>query len=122
MGLNTEFHFRVPSERYWHDVGDRLAPKPDWVNILNNPGMRSLIMEGQRSDKYAGAINVNVAPSSNVQPGIFVMVNDHFQWDDRSFRSEGTAQARRVLNEEWTTSVRNGLEIATQIVSLGKQQ
>ncbi len=51
MGLNTEFHFRVPSERYWHDVGDRLAPKPDWVNILNNPGMRSLIMEGQRSDK-----------------------------------------------------------------------
>lgn len=34
MGINRLFHFRLESEEVWHKVGDRLAPKQDWVELL----------------------------------------------------------------------------------------
>jgi len=79
LGINTERHFRVPSEEVWHEIGHRLAPKDKvWDGCLKAPGMRALLVEGARDDDAHGRILVKVEPSSRVQPGVFVMINDHF--------------------------------------------
>jgi len=54
MGLNRDLHFQMPSEKSWHKVGHRLAPKEPWNEVLKNPGMRSLTNKGDRPDKFHG--------------------------------------------------------------------
>ena len=80
MGINREFHFQMPSEAAWNEVGDRLTPKDDWNRVLDKPGMKSVIIQGERTDGRKGFVRVRVGPSNQVIPyGVFLEVNDHFQ-------------------------------------------
>ena len=46
LGLNRMMHFSLDSEEHWHQVGNKLAPKEAWSDILpDRPGMRSLSIE-----------------------------------------------------------------------------
>src|SRR3712207_5482364 len=119
VGLNGEFHYLAPSEKYWHSIGDRLAPKADWNGLLQQPGMRSLIIEGQRTDVYRGYVNVHIEPSSRVSPGIFVMTNDHYQLGNDRASSAETETARNILTEHWDLSQENARLIAEHIAALG---
>lgn len=118
MGINRQFHFSLESEEAWHAVGDRLAPKPDWEGLLVEPGMRSLLVQGQRQDDYQGNLLVKVEPSTKADFGVFVEVNDHYDLiSEQEYADPDEAIA--VLSEQWQESMDRSLEIATTIVRLG---
>lgn len=100
LGLNHEFHFLLDSEETWHRFGDKTAPKEIWSGILEKPGMRKLIMEGIRTDDRKGYIRIEIAPSIQVHPGVFVAVNDHFQLAEPESKT-GCQQMLDIVKEEW---------------------
>ena len=97
MGLNRDFHYGLQSEAAWHGVGHRLAPKQDWEDVLEEPGMSSLTMQGKRPDHLEGYIRVKVEPSAQVKYGVYVNVNDHYQLKSGDETSAGTREAMGIL-------------------------
>lgn len=82
LGINSERHFGLSSEEVWHKLGHSLVPKRDlWDKILKEPGMRGVIVRGERDDGAKGYLNVRVEPSTQISPGVFVHINDHFDAD-----------------------------------------
>ena len=79
LGLNWTFDIQLKDRAVWHDVGDKLVPKEPWEGLLpGRPGMRTVTLQGQRSDEFPGALNVRVEPSSKMPMGVFVEVNNEF--------------------------------------------
>ena len=115
MGINCDFHFPMESEKAWHTVGNRLAPKDIWNNLLKEPGMRSLSIEGHRPDDYIGKITVRVEPSSRIDPGVYIHVNDHYEINDRE-SSIGCDEIIDVLESSWDKSISRSTEIAHKIL------
>jgi hypothetical protein len=58
FGINTRRHYRYESIKEWHAVGHALAPKEPWKDVLSDPGMRTLIMWGQRPGTMAEKVEV----------------------------------------------------------------
>ncbi len=117
IGINRNFHYGLESEKAWHAVGDRLAPKQDWTETLNSPGMKSLSMQGLRPDDYSGYILVKVEPLNRSDFGVFVEVNDHYELTSDS--ETPTSDIITILSENWQESMNRGMDITTKIVSLG---
>ena len=116
MGLNRDLHYLMPSEESWHRVGDRLAPKEPWKEILQKPGMRTLIMEGARPDGLEGIIGVRVEPSARVKPGVFIAVNDHYEVGDFE-PSQGAHPILKILEKYWEASLPRSLQIAESLMA-----
>ena len=77
IGLNRDMTFIMDTDATWHEVGNRLVPKRDWEQILSSPGMRQVVVEGQRLDCNADRLHVRVQPSANL--GVLIAVNQHYQ-------------------------------------------
>jgi len=77
VGINVAYHYRLPSNAAWHELGDTLVPKEPWDG-LSLPGLRSLTIEGARPDVWLGHVRVRVEPSEAVPNGLFVEHNDHY--------------------------------------------
>ena len=116
LGLNREVHLQLESEEVWHAIGHKLAPKQHWQPILKNPGMRALMIEGVRPDRFSGAVNVRVEPSSEIKHGLFVAINDHFEVDDDSARSATAILG--IAEEQWSESQKRADDIIRHIGSL----
>ena len=116
MGINREFHFQMPNEDEWNAVGDRLAPKDDWKRVLDDPGMKSMIIQGERSDDRLGFVRVRVETSNQVQPnGIFVEVNDHYAVADPE-KAQGSRELVDIMLDVWAESLRKARHIAQTVV------
>jgi hypothetical protein len=123
MGLNRTCNYRLESEEAWHHIGNELAPKKTWGSLLDKPGMRSLTMEGVRSDKREGYIQVKVEPSTTIKYGVNVELNDHYQLkSEDTTLPPGTQRASDILNECWTKSIERSLAIANTIAAIGDQR
>jgi hypothetical protein len=120
LGINRNFHYRLESESAWHAVGHRLVPKQDWKEVLLNPGMLTLVVEGKRPDNLEGYIRVKVEPSAKVTSGVYIEVNDHYALPSASESPSSTREALAIVSEQWTRSMQQGLQIAEKIVSLGE--
>ncbi len=105
MGINLEAHFQVESDERWHSIGHTLAPKLIWEEILVNPGMRSLTVQGGRPDNLKGYVAVTVEPSVRFHPAIFVRVNDHFEVGHPE-SSLGADEIIKILENSWVESYR----------------
>lgn len=114
MGINRDLHFRMESEEAWHSIGDRLAPKEPWVDLLQEPGLKGLSIQGTRTGKYKGAIVVRVEPSGRIKPGVFITINDHYDLDPES--GHGADKMLEALDESWKGSLERSLKIAEGIV------
>lgn len=119
LGINRDFHYRLESKGVWHTVGDRLAPKQDWEEVLGNPGMKSLVIEGKRPDNLAGYIQVKVGPSNRVEFGVYVEINDHYQLSPASETSASASETIDILSEHWAESMQRSLGISQKIADLG---
>ena len=82
MGINKDAHWGVDNEEIWHKFGHRIAPKDIWNGILEKPGLRSITIQGVRTDRHKGNVNVTVQPSMQIHPGIYCGVNDHYSVED----------------------------------------
>jgi len=103
VGLNKHVHYSMPTHRSWDDLGVKLAPRENWADVLQSPGMRSLLVEAVRPDQYAGNVFVRVEPSGLVNDGVFVEVNDHFQFGSVASR-EAIPRLLEILREQWVQS------------------
>lgn len=138
MGINRTVHFAAELATY-HAIGDTLTPKSVWNGLLHLPGMASVAIAGQRDDGYGGIINVQVQPSTKIQPGVFVSVNDHYTLtqteilDDRdALLDHGQANPERsadkvkvavqILTEGFTPSRNRANAIIRRVASFGLSQ
>ena len=103
MGLNSSAHMRSSSESAWHNFGHMLAPKTFWDGLVEKPGTRSLTIQGDRPDKHKGYLLVKVEPSNQVQPGVFVDINDHFEAGGDE-PGAGWAIFSDIVKTEWESS------------------
>ena len=103
MGVNREMHFQMQSEDQWNEIGHSLAPKTLWENVLEKPGMRSMVIQGMRQDELKGYIQVAVEPSTQVHPGVYMRVNDHFEVKDPK-SSMGSDEIIGILECSWKES------------------
>lgn len=122
LGVNLVSHINVPTKERWNALGDKLAPKNLWSDILNNPGMTNLQIRGQqRPDEYQGFINVNVTPSPQDPDkkvwGVLVQVNDHYELND-SGKVIGAKGMTSILNNQWKASLDRSRIITNKIMEL----
>ena len=122
MGFNLTSHYRLASVESCHAVGHRLVPKKDWEGLLDEPGMRNVTMEGKRGDTWAGYIQVQVQPSMQFQPGIFIAVNDHYQLAIGEEPVRDMTGAKNILQSQWTVSIQKSREISRRLAALGEAQ
>jgi hypothetical protein len=66
--------------------------------------MASVTEQGERPDDYDGYVRVKVEPSTATQPGVYVQVNDHFQWDVEAGET-AAPEAVAVLDAAWEISL-----------------
>jgi hypothetical protein len=107
MGINRSMHFSMGSEERWHAAGHRLTPKGVWSEILEQPGMRAIVMQGQRQDGLKGNQIVQVEPSTTVEFGIFVLVNDHYAANPETM---GAGEMVAILKDKWEASYQRSEE------------
>lgn len=64
LGFNREGLFRASSEKWWHLVGDTLAPKDVWEGIFpaSKLGMKAVEIQGVRDDGLVGERLVRAFP------------------------------------------------------------
>lgn len=137
LGINRTVHFTLRNTKQWHSVGDHVVHNEMWDGILTLPGMRAAIYWGQRSDKYAGRIQVQIEPSYQVHPGIFVSYNDHYDLtiaesrpttradfdtmnlpENTEVTIDKVAVAIEVLTDQWESS----LQLSTRIIERTAEQ
>lgn len=97
-GLNRDRHYQLASEKEWHGLGDRIAPKEGWKDILRGRvGLRSLEVEGERSDDFSGYVRIKVAPSGGLKYGVYLQYNDHYDLSSANSSEVPKGRLRDVL-------------------------
>lgn len=113
LGINTQQHFKMHSEEEWHRLGHELVPKEKyWTPTLKKPGMRSLTIEGQRPDEYKGYIQVKIEPSTKIQSGIYISINDHYEAEKES----NCNTIIDILNIDWINAEQRAEKIITHFM------
>jgi hypothetical protein len=100
MGLNRTMHVDLGGEDRWHALGHLLAPKAPWAGILEKPGMRTVLLEGIRSDGRPGRTFFRVEPSQKYVHSAFMDVNCEYHLDPKS-PGEGTSYFVACLRADW---------------------
>jgi hypothetical protein len=108
MGINWDRHYKFSNEEQWHELGFKLAPKEPWKNILKNPGLFDLKIQGKRTDNNIGQIIVTVAPSRgfSIQYGVYLQINDHYDIQHlyKENPSVGCTPILDLLQKNWFES------------------
>ena len=105
MGINPEAHYRMRTVDALHSLGHKLAPKDMWARCLDNPGLRTLVIEkSHRRDSRPGRIRVRLEPSSRIVPGFFVQMNDHYK-SGQPGQPGGAEEFMNILEKSWENSM-----------------
>ncbi len=117
LGVNRNVHFNTGTRDLWHAVGHHVAPKEVWAPILENPGTRSLTIEGTRPDGLRGAIRVKLEPSARIDPGVFLDINDHFETEggDQASQGDWGTQLVDTLEAQWAVCHERSTRIISHI-------
>jgi hypothetical protein len=98
MGLNYQMHFAMGSEETWHLIGDRLAPKEGWQDVLEGrPGLLSMTIRTNWSNPPGTLYHVRVEPSMQVKHGVFFEANEHYPGRE----SEQLKGLMEILAKRW---------------------
>ncbi len=131
FGLNKHQHFRMSSVEDWHRFGHHFAPKASWTDILTNPGLRGMVMEGKREGCNATQIQVRIEPSLKVLPwGVYTAVNQHYNLaDDKSLfeQKEVTSKDRmrfflQTLQGSWDEFLQYSDRVSRHLFSAYTQE
>jgi hypothetical protein len=117
LGLNRSVHFSLQNTDQWHSVGDHLVHNELWNGVLNVPGMRVVTYWGQRSDKFAGRVQVQVEPSFMIYPGVFISYNDHYDLTVVEYQPGTRAESDSLQRQENTEVTTDKVPIAIEILT-----
>ena len=116
LGINRHFHFKTPSNEAWHEIGHLLAPKKPWDAIMEEPELRSMLMEGHRKQVSGTTVRVKIEPSATLEYGLVVEVNEAFSPPDG--QSDGVMWVPDRLTEHWDDFLGFAEEAAEHLLSL----
>jgi hypothetical protein len=113
LGINRDIHFRMASSQQWHTVGHKLAPKEIWSGLLEDLGMRAVIMQAKRAGAPSEYVRVTVEPSTRIDPGVYVGSNEHF-----TKRTDQTPeQLLDTLRDEWAPAQSSAKHVAEELIA-----
>jgi len=115
LGMNRTMHFRLPGEVEWHAVGDLLVPKDPWKELIEKPGMLSVVVQGRIAARPKALTNIKVEPSARIKPGVFVEVNEHYGITEIG----GEEGLLRTLRDAWEDAQQDAKRIAEKMVAKG---
>lgn len=115
LGLNFLGHFKMPTANAYHKIGDTLAPKALWHELLDletqSIGMTNISMRVQPFKRETptdskDAVNIQVQPSAQIHSGVFLSWNDHREMFAReSMGKKGKAEvAGQIVAADWEAS------------------
>jgi hypothetical protein len=142
LGINRQVHFQPENAADWDSIGAALSSREAWADVLKSPGMRTVIVWGGRPDDYSGRIQVQVEPSVVFPIAVFVAYNDHYDLgsigqtaetpqeltesgapvQDDGAISEGSSSAIKILNGEWSDSMRRAEAVVERVAQLARKQ
>jgi hypothetical protein len=115
MGLNRAMHVDMVDEARWHRLGHRLAPKEPWNGLVAKPGLRTLLMECQRSDDIPGRQYVRVEPSQMHPHAAFIEVTKEFHVVPGQ-EASATQYFVRHLSADWADAMEEAYNLASSLL------
>jgi len=117
LGINRHVHFSVANFDQWNAIGDSVVRNDMWGNALSIPGMRSVTYWGERTDTYAGRIQVQIEPSFVAPPGVYVAYNDHYDLTIVESQPKTREEARRLDRRENADATKDKIPVAIEILT-----
>jgi hypothetical protein len=115
MGLNREFHIKMPSQERYVRFGHLLVPKEPWKAFLDDPVTQSVTVSGLlRRGDVSPTLQVKVEPSKRVEFGVFISTNEHYEIDEK----DTPAKLMVILREQWAAAMIASTAIAESLVHL----
>ena len=119
MGLNCLMHFPIESEELWHRIGDKLAPKDAWNEVLpKRVGLASLSLLTQKDPTTGAEYRVKVEPSLAIKYGVYIEVNEHH----RAPELEPLKSLMEILDKRWEELLNYGHRIADHILTWAEKE
>jgi hypothetical protein len=118
LGINFDAHFRLANEASWDAVGATLVPRENWEGVLDRPGMRSVLVEGRRTDDYIGHLQVRAEPSVRIKNGLFIHINNHVGPYEPDGADPGYV-IREALRDVWDPALEQIPTIVEHVCSIG---
>jgi hypothetical protein len=101
LGLNRSMHIDLVDDQRWHALGHLVAPKEPWAGILEKPGMRSLLMEAQRTDGVPGRTFCRLEPSQKYPHAAFIDVSSEYAPDSSAAAGQNTSYFISRIRDDW---------------------
>ena len=130
LGINRAVHFSVGSWQERNRIGDILVPKEPWgiwgegfksTDKSKLGGLQSMTMVNKQApDREAGYVMAKIEPSKaigNGETGIFMEVNDHYQFADPS-KVTDPMPIVSILQTRFDASIALSESVIDQIMSL----
>jgi len=118
LGINHTKNFSVPTREMYYDFGNKLVPLALWSNFMDDPRVNIVeILEKPRKDKLPGMIRVRITPTLphlNIQFGVSMNVNDHYQLEEGRKDREG--EILNTLVMQWDYSKTRSDEIVDSLL------
>lgn len=76
VGVNRDYHIAMASRFNYDAVGHYFAPKDLWLRFMDAPGLRNLVIEGERNGQR---VQARIEPSVRISNGVYVGLNTHLQ-------------------------------------------
>jgi hypothetical protein len=115
MGLNLNSHFQMRDRAALNELGFKLAPKDPWAAIGLDAAMLGLAMQVNRDDEYKGHQQIRVEPSVKVRDGVFIQVNDHYDFGAAG-EPLSAESALTALETAWGGSLRHARKISRKLL------
>lgn len=122
LGLNRSVHVDLGDDDAWHALGHMLAPKEPWMDILEQPGMRAVLMQGVRMDGGAGRTFFRVEPSQKYPHAAFIDVNNEIMPAQPERPNGNTAFFVGCINENWERVLKESSESIEKLVTRVRRQ
>lgn len=120
MGLNASFRVHFKSTDDWHSFGHFIVPKSCWGGVLTTPGLRSVVIQGARTDKRQGLVNITLEPDPRAPGDALLRINDHFDSphtrDDEQASVPGAGWALEILADDFDASYERADALVAKLV------
>jgi hypothetical protein len=119
LGINVDQHYLCEDMEHWNNFGHQLAPKSEWLKVMKDPGLVSMKMKDKaaREGGPPGYTQVDVASSGLFQPGIFFLVNNHYEWSAEG-GAMGATTMTKILESNFASALANSKGIIDNLISL----
>lgn len=113
MGINYECHHPLEDKEKWNALGDKLAPKQCWNEILEKPGLLSLSLKGLNSEDKNNSTIIKIEPSGLYEHSVFIHINNHYDFPE----SKNAIAALDCIRNKWDSNIKESVIKAEKITN-----